>query len=151
MTRYHITVKFHNAETDDFDTDDYYYWIDTDSLISEKDYLILKDDVNWDALKVVKVIKAIAFNPDEKPAGSLPKAKTKALVGLANVSDYFEAKEKKRRAKEIKAQLEARFKEAEKMALYRKLAETDETMKGLIDELDSLEAGTEEDDEDLNF
>ena len=150
MTRYHITVKFHNAETDDFDTDDYYYWIDTDSLISEKDYLILKDDVNWDALKVVKVIKAIAFNPDEKPAGSLPKAKIKALVGFADVSDYFEVKEKKRRAKEIKAQLEARFKEAEKMALYRKLAETDETMKSLIDELDSLGAGTEDDD-DLNF
>ena len=148
MTRYHITVKFHNAETDDFDTDDYYYWIDTDSLISEKDYLILKDDVNWDALKVVKVIKAIAFNPDKKPAGSLPKAKTKALVGFANVSDYFEVKEKKRRAKEIKAQLEARFKEAEKMALYRKLAETDETMKGLIDELDSLGVSTEDNEEE---
>jgi hypothetical protein len=148
MIRYHITVKFHNAETDDFDTDDYYYWIDTDKNITVGDYLILKDGVNWDALKVVKVIKVVVF---EAGMTGLPKAKTKALIGFADVSDYFKAKENKRRAKEIKAQLEAHFKEAEKMALYRKLAETDETMKSLIDELDSLEVGTEEDNEDLNF
>lgn len=151
MIRYHLTVKFHNAETDDFDKDDYYYWIDTDKNIVVGDYIILKDDVNWDALKVVKVIKAVVFNPYEKPAGSLPKAKTKALIGFADVNDYFKAKENKRRAKEIKAQLDARFKEAEKMALYRKLAETDDTMKELLAELDSLEVSTEEDDEEDKF
>lgn len=145
MTRYHLTVKFHNAETDAFDSEDYCYWIDTDKNIAVGDYIILKDDVNWDALKIVKVIKAVVF---EAGMTGLPKAKTKALIGFADVNDYFKAKENKRRAKEIKAQLDARFKEAEKMALYRKLAETDDTMKELLAELDSLEVSTEDDEED---
>jgi hypothetical protein len=141
MIRYHLTVKFHNTETDAFDSDDYYYWIDTDKNIVVGDYIILKDDVNWDALKVVKVVKAVVF---EAGMTGLPKAKTKALIGFADVSDYFNGKVKKRRAKEIKAELEKRFKEAEKMALYRKLAETDDTMKSLLSELDSLGAPEEE-------
>jgi len=141
MIRYHLTVKFHNTETDAFDSDDYYYWIDTDKNIVVGDYIILKDDVNWDALKVVKVVKAVVF---EAGMTGLPKAKTKALIGFAEVGDYFKAKENKRRAKEIKAQLDARFKEAEKMALYRKLAESDETMKSLLSELDALGIPEEE-------
>lgn len=150
MMRYHLIVNFHNAETDDFDSDDYYYWIDTDKNITVGDYIILKDDVNWDALKVVRVKKAVALSGDTVVAG-LPKARTKALIGFADVNDYFKAKENKRRAKEIKAQLDARFKEAEKMALYRKLAETDDTIKKLLAELDSLEVSTEEDDEEDKF
>ena len=148
MTRYHLTVNFHNAETDDFNTDNYYYWIDTDKNITVGDYIILKDDVNWDALKVVKVVKAVALSGNTVVT-ELPKAKTKALIGFADVGDYFKAKENKRRAKEIKAQLDARFKEAEKMALYRKLAETDDTMKKLLAELDSLGVGTENDEEEV--
>lgn len=141
MIRYHLTVNFHNAETDAFDSDNYYYWIDTDKNIVVGDYIILKDDVNWDALKIVKVVKAVVF---EAGMTGLPKAKTKALIGFADVGDYFKAKENKRRAKEIKAQLEARFKEAEKMALYRELAKTDDTMKELLKELDALEVDKDE-------
>lgn len=148
MVRYHLTVNFHNAETDAFDSDNYYYWIDTDKNITVGDYIILKDDVNWDALKVVKVVKAVVF---EAGMTGLPKAKTKSLIGFADVRDYFKAKENKRRAKEIKAQLDARFKEAEKMALYRKLAETDETMKKLLKELDSLGVKIEETVQDDKF
>lgn len=134
MNRYYLTVNFHNANTDDFDSDNYFYWVDTEKTIKAGNYIILKDDVNWDALKVVKVVSAELFEAGKK----YEKAKTKALIGFAYVSDYFKAKEAKRRAKEIKAQLEQRFKEAEKMALYRKLAESDETMKELLAELDSL-------------
>ncbi len=140
MNRYYLTVNFHNANTDDFDSDNYFYWVDTNMVIKNGDYIILKDDVNWDALKIVKVISAELFEAGKK----YEKAKTKALIGFAYVSDYFEAKEKKRRAKKIKEQLEARFKEAEKMALYRELAKTDETMKSLLSELDSLGVTEEE-------
>ena len=142
MNRYYLTVNFHNANTDDFDSDNYFYWVDTDKTIKNGDYIILKDDVNWDALKVVKVISAEIFEAGKK----YEKAKTKALIGFAEVGDYFKANENKRRAKEIKAQLEARFKEAEKMALYRKLAETDSTMKDLLKELDALGVTEEETD-----
>jgi len=142
MLRYFLTVNFHEVSTDDFTSDNYFYWIDTDKVIKNGDYLILKDDTNWDALKVVRVVSAELFEAGKK----YEKAKTKALIGFANVGDYFKAKENKRRAKEIKAQLEARFREAEKMSLYRKLAETDETMKGLLKELDALGVSEEETD-----
>ena len=143
MNRYYLTVNFHNVSTDNFDSDNYFYWVDTEKSIKAGDYIILKDDVNWDALKVVKVVSAELFEAGKK----YEKAKTKALIGFAEVGDYFKAKENKRRAKEIKALLDARFKEAEKMALYRKLAETDDTMKGLLAELDSLEGAKEEEEE----
>ena len=140
MNRYYLTVNFHNSSTDDFESDNYFYWVDTEKSIRAGDYIILKDDVNWDALKVVKVVSAEIFEAGKK----YEKAKTKALIGFAEVGDYFKAKENKRRIKEIKAQLDARFKEAEKMALYRKLAETDDTMKSLLSELDSLGVPEEE-------
>ncbi len=144
MNRYYLTVNFHDTKTDDFNSDNYFYWVDTEKTIRAGDYIILKDDVNWDALKVVKVVSANIFEAGKK----YEKAKTKALIGFADVKDYFGTKERKRRAKEIKEQLEARFKEAEKMALYRKLAETDTTMKELLAELDSLGVSTENEDED---
>ena len=144
MNRYYLTVNFHNVGTDDFDSDNYFYWVDTEKSIKAGDYIILKDDVNWDALKVVKVISAEIFEAGKK----YEKAKTKALIGFADVGDYFKEKEKKRRAKEIRKELAERFKEAEKMALYRELAKTDTTMKELLVELDSLGVSAENDDED---
>lgn len=147
MNRYFLTVNFHEISTDDFTSNNYFYWIDTEKTIKAGDYIILKDDTNWDALKLVRVASAELFEAGKK----YEKAKTKALIGFANVDDYFKAKENKRRAKEIKEQLEARFKEAEKMALYRKLAESDETMKTLLKELDELEPQTEEEGKDATF
>lgn len=143
MNRYFLTVNFHEVNSDDFTSDNYFYWVDTDKKIKAGDYIILKDDTNWDALKLVRVASAELFEAGKK----YEKAKTKALIGFAEVDEYFKAKEAKRRAKEIKAELEQRFKEAEKMALYRKLAETDTTMKELLAELDSLGVSVENDDE----
>jgi hypothetical protein len=143
MNRYFLTVNFHETSSDDFTSDNYFYWVDTEKTIKNGDYIILKDDTNWDALKLVRVASAELFEAGKK----YEKAKTKALIGFAEVDDYFKAKEAKRRAKEIKAQLDARFKEAEKMALYRRLAETDDTMRELLAELDSLGV-TEEDKEE---
>lgn len=142
MNRYFLTVNFHETNSDDFTSDNYFYWVDTEKTIKTGDYIILKADTNWDALKLVRVASAELFESGKK----YEKAKTKALIGFANVDDYFKAKEAKRRAKEIKTQLEARFKEAEKMALYRKLAEIDDTVKELLAELDSLGVVEEETD-----
>ena len=147
MNRYFLKVKFHCVEDDDFTSDEYNYWIDTTKSIAVGDYLILKDDSNWDALKVVLVTYAETFVQGK----TYEKAKTKALIGFADVKDYFGAKVRKRRAKEIKEELEARFKEAEKMALYRKLAESDETMMKLLMELDELEPPEADNDKDEKF
>ena len=147
MARYFLTVNFHEVETDDFTSDNYNYWVDTEKSIRAGDYIILKDDCNWDALKVVRVASAEVFESGKK----YEKAITKALIGLADVGDYFKAKENKRRAKEIRKELEQRFKEAEKMALYRELAKSDDTVRSLLEELDGLEPQGAEEEKDATF
>ena len=64
--------------------------------------------------------------------------RNKIFVGKAELGDYFAELDKKRKREEITQKLEERFKEAEKMALYQKLAETDPEMKELLTELEAL-------------
>ena len=149
--RYFVTVAFHEVKTDAFTSDVYNYWIDTEKQITKGDFLILKDDEStWDALKVVKVVYVESFVPGK----TYENARTKGLIGFADVHDYFDAKERKRQAKEVKAKMEVRFKEAEKMNLYTKLAETDPEMASLLSEYKSLmgdEVEDVEDEEDYIF
>lgn len=131
-----ISVKFHDYETDDFNTGSVYnYWINTDRNVKKGDYLILKDDeANWDALKVVRVEHA----EEVQPGKEYPKALTKALIGTADCDAYFGRRERKRKAKEIMQQIEKTFAEAEKMMLYTKLAESNEQMRSLLDQYNEL-------------
>jgi len=131
-----ISVKFHNYETDDFNTGKTYnYWINTDRNIKKGDYLILKDDdASWDTLKVVRV----EYAEEVQPGKEYPKALTKALIGTADCDAYFGRRERKRKAKEIMQQIEKTFAEAEKMMLYTKLAESNEQMRSLLDQYNEL-------------
>ena len=130
-----VVVKFHNYDTDSFDSDEYTYWINTDKDIKKGDYLILKDDdATWDALKVVHVEHA----EEVQPGKEYPKSRTKALIGTADCDMYFGRKERKRKAKEIMDKIEKVFAEAEKMALYAKLAETNPELKALLAEYSEL-------------
>lgn len=143
-----ISVRFHDYETDDFNTGSVYnYWINTDRNVKKGDYLILKDDeANWDALKVVRVEHA----EEVQPGKEYPKALTKALIGTADCDAYFGRRERKRKAKEIMQQIEKTyaeeimqqiektFAEAEKMMLYTKLAESNEQMRSLLDQYNEL-------------
>lgn len=137
----YVTVNFHNASKDNFETDNYNYWLKTSKTIKEGDYIILNDNSNWDALKICKVVEV----EERKKGKTYEKALTKALIGFANVQDYFGAKERKRKIKNLLKTMEERFKESEKMALYRKLAETDATMQKYINQLDALGYDVEED------
>jgi len=42
MNRYYLTVNFHNASNDDFDSDNYFYWVDTEKLSRPEITLSLK-------------------------------------------------------------------------------------------------------------
>ena len=136
-----VTVNFHNASKDNFESDNYNYWLKTNKEVKEGSYIILKDNTNWDALKVCKVISV----EERKKGKTYEKALTKVLIGFADVQDYFGAKERKRTIKNLLKTMEERFKESEKMALYRKLAETDVTMQKYINQLDALGYDVEED------
>ena len=137
----YVTVNFHNASKDNFESDNYNYWLKTNKTIKEGDYIILNDNSNWDALKICKVVAV----EERKKGKTYEKALTKALIGLADVQDYFGAKERKCTIKNLLKTMEERFKESEKMALYRKLAETDATMQNYINQLDALGYDVEED------
>lgn len=136
-----VTVNFHNASKDNFESDNYNYWLKTNKEIKEGSYIILNDNSNWDALKICKVVSV----EERKKGKTYEKALTKALIGFADVQDYFEAKERKRTIKNLLKTMEERFKESEKMALYRKLAETDAIMQNYINQLDALGYDVEED------
>lgn len=92
-----VTVNFHNASKDNFESDNYNYWLKTNKEIKEGSYIILNDNSTWDALKICKVV----YVEERKQGKTYEKARTKALIGFADVQDYFGAKERKRTIKNL--------------------------------------------------
>jgi hypothetical protein len=133
---------------------EYGYFISTKKQIKEGDFIcigcITKDEaqnaINEDrravsVVRVKKVVNDYDHNIDEGNSliGGLSKAPIwKEFIGKAELGDYFAELDKKRKREEITKKLEQRFKEAEKMALYQRLAETDPEMKALLEELEAL-------------
>ena len=126
----------------------YAYFIETKKKVEKRDFICIaearrgNDDRNF--CSVVRVLDVVNNYNDNVEAGNVLIAqcenspRNKIFVGKAELGDYFYELDKKRKREEITQKLEARFKEAEKMALYQKLAETDPEMKGLLDELEAL-------------
>lgn len=133
---------------------DYGYFIETKKQIKVGDFLcighITKDGhnnaVNEDrnvvsVVRVMKVQDDYDHNVEKGNELIAPLSKSpiyKEFIGKADLSGYFAEVDRKRKIEEINYQLEQRFREAEKMALYKKLAETDPEMKALLDELEAL-------------
>lgn len=133
---------------------DYGYFINTKKQINEGDFLCIgyltkdgeQNGVNEDrrVVSVVRVKKVVSdydhhVEEGDKLLAGLSRAPIyKELLGKAELKDYFAELDKKRKREEITKKLEERFREAEKMALYQKLAETDPEVKGLLDELEAL-------------
>lgn len=127
----------------------YAYFIETKKKITKGDFICIAEnfqnrnpDRNY--LSVVRVMEIaddyksnIAEN-NKLLDGLEESPRRKIFVGKADIKDFFIELDKKRKREELKQKLEARFKEAEKEALYRKLAETDPVMKQLLDELEEL-------------
>lgn len=132
-----------------FSPETYPYVIDTVKTIKEGDFIVIKDPISVrnsirKYVSVVKVIKAFEDADSTLARCCLAspecaRVRDRIFLGKADIGPYFEEIEKAHKRAEIKEKLEARFKEVEKDALYRKLAETDPTMKVLLDELDKLD------------
>lgn len=149
MSKKLVIVKYiqNDEENLRFSAHSYAYTIETLKKISEGDFIVIRDwkgSPNEDrkSISVVKVIKAFA---DRRSSEALQFIEDKDLtlrdkefLGKADIAGYFDEIEKAEKRKELQQKIEKRFKEAEKEALYRKLAETDPEMKVLLAELDSL-------------
>lgn len=126
----------------------YAYFIETKKKVEPKDFICIaearkgNDDRNFcSVVRVLKVVNNYENNVGEGNsliAGCENSPRNKIFVGKADLGDYFAELDKKRKREEITKKLEQRFKEAEKMALYQKLAETDPEMKALLTELEEL-------------
>ena len=129
----------------------YAYFIETKKKIEKEDFICISENfegrasVNADKgyLSVVRVQEVLDYKKnkekgDELIASCKRDPRLKLFVGKAELGDYFAELDKKRKREEITQKLEERFKEAEKMALYQKLAETDPEMKTLLEELEAL-------------
>ena len=126
----------------------YPYYIDTKKQIKPQEFVVLADksqNEDKNAVSTVRVIKVLD-NPNatvkdvEKLTAECEyrSPRKKLFVGKAELGAYFAEIDKKRKIEELTKKIEAHFKEAEKMALYRKLAETDSEMKALLEELEEL-------------
>lgn len=125
----------------------YSYFVETKKKIEKGDFICIaercgNDDRNM--LSTVRVLNVIKDYDSYVEEGNALIAqceyspRNKIFVGKAELKDYFAELDKKRKCEEITQKLEQRFKEAEKMALYQKLAETDPEMKTLLEELEAL-------------
>ena len=125
----------------------YAYMVNTRKSIRKNDFVVLADITQNDDRNVVSTVRVIQVLDDNATSEEVDKAldtcaydkpRYKIFVGKADLGDYFAEIDKKKKIAELQNKLEERFKEAEKEALYRKLAETDPEMKSLLAELDAL-------------
>lgn len=134
---------------------DYGYFINTKKQIKEGDFLCIgyvtrdaqqnvanEDHMIISTVRVKKVVDDYDHNIEKGNELIAPLSKApiyKELIGKADLSGYFAEVDRKRKIAELTTKLEERFKEAEKMALYKKFAETDPEMKTLLEELEGLQ------------
>lgn len=139
-------IFFENGELS-FSSQKHPYLIDTLKSVKEGDFIVIKDyngrnNSDNKAVSVVKVVKSFTDLESDEAHNYLETCTRspidKVFLGKADIAPYFEEIEKKHKRAELKKKIEARFKEAEKEALYKKLAETDPIMKSLLSELEAL-------------
>ena len=151
-----VIVKYLGANNEEYTTvgRDYGYFIETKKQIKEGDFICIgycmkdgrQNGINEDrniisVVRVMKVQDDYDHNIEKSNELIAPLSKSpiyKEFIGKADLSGYFAEIDRKRKIEEINYQLEKRFREAEKMALYKKLAETDPEMKALLNELEAL-------------
>lgn len=125
----------------------YAYFIETKKKIEARDFICIAENRGNDdraclsTVRVMNVVNDYEHNIEAGNAlisGCENSPRNKIFVGKADLQQYFYELDKKRKREELTQKLEARFREAEKMALYQKLAETDPEMKTLLEELEAL-------------
>lgn len=152
-----VKVRFVERRNGDFNFSPKEYWYifksEKDVKVKEGDFAIIEtiDSRYLDPFSIVKVTSTENFSVErinEIEDTIQVAVKSKELIGKADLSLFFAEKERQENIRQININLANRFKEAEKLALYKQLAESDPVMKGLLAQLESL--GGTVDMEDLS-
>ena len=151
-----VKVRFVERRNGDFNFSPKEYWYifksEKDVKVKEGDFVVIEtiDNRYLDPFSIVKVTSAENFSVErinEIEEDINVGVKSKDIFGKADLSLFFAEKERQEKIRQINVNLVNRFKEAEKLALYKQLAETDPIMKSLLAELEAL--GGTVDTEDL--
>ena len=142
-----VKVRFVERRNDDFNFSPKEYWYifksEKDVKVKEGDFVVIEtiDNRYLDPFSIVKVTSAENFSVErinEIEEDINVGVKSKDIFGKADLSLFFAEKERQEKIRQINVNLANRFKEAEKLALYKQLAETDPVMKDLLTQLEAL-------------
>lgn len=153
-----VKVKFIQRCSDgyEFYSKEYWYIFKSNENVEVKagDFAIIESVQvrSQDPFSVVKVVEAEEYSAErinEIEESIETGVKSKELIGVADLSSYFAEKDRQEKIKQINASLVSRFKQAEKLALYKQLAETDPVMKDLLAQLEVLGGNLDVEDLDI--
>ena len=142
-----VKVRFVERINGDFNfsSKEYWYVFKSEKVkkIEEGDFAVIEtiDSRYLDPFSIVKVTSAENYSAeriDEIEEDINVGVKSKELIGKADLSSFFAEKEKQEKIRQINFNLVNRFKQAEKLTLYKQLAETDPVMKDLLNQLEAL-------------
>ena len=142
-----VKVRFVERRNGDFNFSPKEYWYifksEKDVKVKEGDFVVIEtiDTRCLDPFSIVKVTSAENFSVErinEIEEDINVGVKSKDIFGKADLSLFFAEKERQEKIRQINFSLANRFKEAEKLALYKQLAETDPVMKDLRTQLEAL-------------
>ena len=142
-----VKVRFVERRNGDFNFSPKEYWYifksEKDVKVKEGDFVVIEtiDNRYLDPFSIVKVTSAENFSVErinEIEEDINVGVKSKDIFGKADLSLFFAEKERQEKIRQINVNLANRFKEAEKLALYKQLAETDPVMKDLLTQLEAL-------------
>ena len=152
-----VKVRFVERRNGDFNFSPKEYWYifksEKDVKVKEGDFAVIEtiDSRYLDPFSIVKVTSTENFSVErinEIEDTIQVGVKSKELIGKADLSLFFAEKERQENIRQINVNLANRFKKAEKLSLYKQLAESDPVMKDLLAQLESL--GGTVDMEDLS-
>lgn len=118
-----------------------------DGSIREGDMCLVGVGGNSDMGSEVKVAKVAGVSTREE---DLAKAR-KMVLSKVDFSQYLAGYEYERRIADLRRKAERRYSEIEEMAKWRLVADSDEDMRKILREIDALENGSDDDNDDTEI
>ena len=129
MNKYKITAQYYRVKDNTF-TSGYEYYVETEYVIKEDDYIAVIDPDIQD----VRCILVTDVTKLKKRDTCLRK---KTVIGIVHTTYFADIKREEKR-RDLLNQLETRYAQASKMKLYETLAQTDSEMAALLQALKEL-------------
>lgn len=130
MNKYKITAQYYRVKDNAF-TAGYEYYVETEYVIKEDDYIAIIDPDIAD-------VRCVLVTDVEKLKKRNTCLRKKTVIGICRTTYFADIKREEKR-RELLKQLETRSAQASKMKLYETLAQTDEEMAQLLKELKELD------------